>query len=199
MDPIMRICLILITGNNSASVFSALSEGPRLEELKLAFSSSPAYGRGIDWTRYSVNDARFIMLLYLEQLPEPVIPFRYHNRFCEPLRNVRTSSMDNASFDAEKAVGLYQDLIAELPPINRHVLLYILDVLALYKIKASGLAALFQPGLLKARGPKRRDPIDTRLSQKVLIFLVDNQVSFPLGLPGTALYDEPHILLNTLD
>jgi hypothetical protein len=131
------------------------------------------------------------MLLYLEQLPEAVVPFHYHTRFCEPLRNVRTSSMDNGSFDAEKAISLYQDLIAELPPINRHVLLYILDILALYKGKTCGLIALFQPGLLKAR-EARRDQIQTRLSQKVLIILVDNQASFPLGLPGTALYDESH-------
>lgn len=189
----------MTTGTKFPGIFSALSGGPRLEELKLAFSSSPNYGRGTDWTRYSVNDARFIMLLYLEQLPEPVIPFRYHTRFCEPLRNVRISSIGNGSFDSEKAVGLYQDLIAELPPINRHILLYILDILALYKVKASGLAALFQPGLLKARGAKRRDPIETRLSQKVLIFLVDNQASFPLGLPGTALYDKPHVSLGPLD
>jgi hypothetical protein len=187
------------TGTNFPGVFSALSGGPRLDELKLAFSSSPFYGRGIDWTRYSVNDARFVMLLYLEQLPEPVIPFRYHTRFCEPLRNVRTFSISNGSFDSEKAVGLYQDLIAELPPINRHVLLYILDILALYTVKASELAALFQPGLLKARGIKRRDLIETRLSQKVLTFLVDNQASFPLGLPGTALYDESHDSLGPLD
>jgi hypothetical protein len=131
------------------------------------------------------------MLLYLEQLPEPVIPFHHYTRFCEPLRNVRTSSMGNGIFDSEKAVSLYQDLIAELAPINRHVLLYILDILALYKDKACGLTALFQPGLLKVR-EARRDQIQTRLSQKVLIFLVDNQASFPLGLPRTALYDESH-------
>jgi hypothetical protein len=139
------------------------------------------------------------MLLYLEQLPEPVVPFRHYTRFCEPLRKVRTSSVVSGLFDSEKAVGLYQGLIAELPPINRHVLLCILDMLASYKVKASGLAVLFQPGLLKARGAKRRDPIETRLSQKVLIFLVDNQASFPLGLPGTALYDKPHVSLGPLD
>jgi hypothetical protein len=185
------------TGTNVEGVFSTPRLEERVQELKVTFDTPPTYGKGLDWTHYSVHDAGHVMILYLEQLPEPVIPYCYHQRFCQPLRKHHIFSVDS-----EKVVRYYQGLIAELPSVNRHVLLYVLDLLAVFMSRANinqmdtpELAALFQPSLLGVPRVYRRDPKEPQLSQDALLFLIDNQNSFPLGLQGTAMYDEPPVRL----
>jgi hypothetical protein len=39
------------------------------------------YGKGLDWTGYSVYDAATCLLRYLKRLPEPVIPYDLYNKF----------------------------------------------------------------------------------------------------------------------
>ena len=95
-------------------------------------------------------------------------------------------------FDQTKAIITYQRLITELPPLNRQLLLYILDLLAVFASKSdinlmtsANLAAIFQPGLL-SHPNHDMSPQEYRLSQDVLIFLIDNQDSFLIGMSGTA-------------
>lgn len=96
------------------------------------------------------------------------------------------------SFDADRAIRAYQALITELPPLNRQLLLYILDLLAVFasksdlnKMTTANLAAIFQPGLL-SHPQHDMAPQEYRLSQDVLIFLIENQDSFLIGMHGTA-------------
>jgi hypothetical protein len=51
------------------------------------------------------------------------------------------------------------------------------------------LAAIFQPGLL-SHPDHCLSPNEQRLSQDVLIFLIDNQDRFLFGMAGTAVDDE---------
>lgn len=95
-------------------------------------------------------------------------------------------------FDPAKVIKVYQALITELPPLNRQLLLYILDLLAVFasksdlnKMTTPNLAAIFQPGLL-SHPQHDLAPQEYRLSQDVLIFLIENQDSFLIGMPGTA-------------
>lgn len=95
-------------------------------------------------------------------------------------------------FDPDAAVQIYQRLIKELPALNRQLLLYILDLLAVFaaksdvnKMTTSNLAAIFQPGIL-SHPQHDMSPQDYRLSQDVLIFLIDNQDHFLIGMEGTA-------------
>jgi hypothetical protein len=162
----------------------------RVQELRLAFDSPPRYGKGLDWTGYSVHDAARIMLLYFEQLPEPVIPLDHYERFCAPMRKPQSGSKKYAT----EAVRIYQGLVTDLPPLNRQLFLYILDFLAVFASKADlnkmytdKLAVIFQQSLLANHN---RDPQELRINQGVLFFLIENQDSFLLGMPGTALDDE---------
>ena len=89
-------------------------------------------------------------------------------------------------------IDRFQQLIKELPPLNRQLLLYILDLLAVFASKAdinrmtsANLAAIFQPGML-SHPQHDMSPPDYRLSQDVIIFLIDNQDSFLIGMTGTA-------------
>ena len=84
---------------------------------------------------------------------------------------------------------MYQQLIGELPKLNGQLLLYILDLLAVFAensaanlMPAANLAAIFQPGLI-SHPDHGMNPQEYRVSQEVLIFLIEHQDRF---LPTSA-------------
>jgi GTPase-activating protein SAC7 len=99
---------------------------------------------------------------------------------------------DVGNFDHDSAVATFQRLITELPPLNRQLLLYVLDLLAVFSSKSdlnrmnsANLAAIFQPGII-SHPTHDMAPKEYRLSQDVLIFLIENQDNFLFGMSGTA-------------
>lgn len=192
--------LTLCIATDVEGIFRLAGSEKRIKELKIAFDSPDRYGKGLDWTGYTVHDAANILRRYFNQLPEPIIPLEFYERFRDPLKNHQAQAvgvMDAQSptigdFDQEAAIRIYQALITELPPLNRQLLLYILDLLAVFasksdlnKMTTPNLAAIFQPGLL-SHPQHDMAPQEYRLSQDVLIFLIENQDSFLIGMPGTA-------------
>jgi GTPase-activating protein SAC7 len=172
----------------------------RIKELQVIFDSPDRYGKGLDWTGYTVHDAANILRRYLNQLPQPIVPLEFYERFRHPLRDhvsqalgdTEAAAHEFTNFDHDKAIATYQQLITELPPLNRQLLLYILDLLAVFASKSdvnlmtsANLSAIFQPGLL-SHPDHDMSVQDYRLSQDVLIFLIDNQDSFLIGMSGTA-------------
>ena len=150
----------------------------------MIFNSPDKYGKGLDWTGYTVHDAANVLRRYLNQLPEPIIPLEFYGRFREPL------STPSHNPPVPSAIRAYQRLISELPPLNRQLLLYILDLLAVFASKseqnlmtASNLAAIFQPGLI-SHPNHDMVPGEYRLSQEVLVFLITHQDHFLLGMRG---------------
>lgn len=145
-----------------------------------------------------MHDAANILRRYLNQLPEPIVPLDFYEAFREPIRNHQrqavgsTEAVDIGDFDYERAVATYQQLIRELPPLNKQLLLYILDLLAVFasksdknRMNSNNLSAIFQPGLL-SHPTHDMAPMEYRLSQDVLIFLIENQDHFLFGMNGTA-------------
>ena len=166
----------------------------------MQFDSPDRYGKGLDWTGYTVHDAANILRRYFNQLPEPIIPLSFYERFRDPLRNhqaeavgeLEAQSPSVGQFDHEAAIAEYQKLMTELPPLNRQLLLYILDLLAVFasksdlnKMTTANLSAIFQPGIL-SHPHHDMAPQEYRLSQDILIFLIDNQDNFLIGMQGTA-------------
>ncbi|KAF2733609.1 RhoGAP-domain-containing protein [Polyplosphaeria fusca] len=181
-------------------IFRLAGSEKRIKELKIAFDAPPRYGKGLDWTGYTVHDAANILRRYFNQLPEPIIPLQHYDDFRQPLRNHQAEAVGQiegqapsiGGFDPDSAVMIYQHLIKELPSLNRQLLLYILDLLAVFaaksdvnKMTTSNLAAIFQPGIL-SHPQHDMSPQEYRLSQDVLIFLIDNQDHFLIGMEGTA-------------
>ncbi|CAK7223352.1 GTPase activating protein (GAP) for Rho1p [Sporothrix bragantina] len=180
-------------------IFRLSGSEKRIKELKLAFDSPDRYGKGLSWTGYTVHDAANVLRRYLNDLPEPVVPLDFYERFREPLRHAIKQGSGDADgpqfmegFDMGAAIGQYQGLITELPPLNRQLLLYILDLLAVFAAKADvnrmnsqNLAAIFQPGIL-SHPTHAMAPEEYRLNQIVLIFLIENQDHFLIGMRGTA-------------
>ena len=181
-------------------IFRLAGSEKRIKELRNQFDSPDRYGKGLDWTGYTVHDAANILRRYFNQLPEPIIPLDFYDRFRDPLRNHQAQAvgqMDAQSpsvgeFHHDGTIRRYQNLITELPPLNRQLLLYILDLLAVFasksdlnKMTTQNLSAIFQPGTL-SHPQHDMAPPEYRLSQDVLIFLIDNQDSFLIGMQGTA-------------
>jgi RhoGAP domain len=94
----------------------------------------------------------------------------------------------------EETIKTYQKLIGELPKLNGQLLLYILDLLAVFAenstanlMPATNLAAIFQPGLI-SHPDHDMDPQEYKVSQEVLIFLIEHQDRF---LPNQAVRRDP--------
>lgn len=157
----------------------------RIKDLQTIFDSPEKYGKGLDWTGYTVHDAANVLRRYLNQLPEPIIPLDFYNKFRDPL------TVQPEKFSVNEAIRVYQRLISELPPLNRQLLLYILDLLAVFASKseanrmtAENLAAIFQPGLI-SHPSHEMAPQAYKLSQDVLVFLINHQDHFLMGMRGT--------------
>lgn len=188
----------LFTATDVEGIFRLNGSAKRIKDLQEIFDSPERYGKGLDWTGYTVHDAANVLRRYLNQLPEPIVPLEFYERFREPLRIYQQAAQTNGltadaePFDHPKAVAAYQQLIRDLPPLNKQLLLYILDLLAVFASKSdqnrmpsANLAAIFQPGML-SHPQHYMSPDEYKLSQDVLIFLIENQDHFLFGMNGTA-------------
>ncbi|KAF3393946.1 Rho-GTPase-activating protein 5 [Penicillium rolfsii] len=178
-------------------IFRLNGSAKRIKDLQEIFDSPERYGKGLDWSGYTVHDAANVLRRYLNQLPEPIVPLEFYERFREPLRvyqrqvQAEKEPVGAEKFDHAKAVETYQRLIVELPPLNKQLLLYILDLLAVFASKSdqnrmtsANLSAIFQPGML-SHPQHDMSPEEYKLSQDVLIFLIENQDHFLVGMSGT--------------
>ncbi|KAF5681067.1 GTPase activating protein [Fusarium heterosporum] len=180
-------------------IFRLSGSEKRIKELKTIFDSPDRYGKGLVWDGYTVHDAANVLRRYLNDLPEPVVPLDLYEKFRDPLRGATKQAVGDAegpqfvdNFNEKAAIIQYQRLITELPPLNRQLLLYILDLLAVFAAKADenrmnsqNLAAIFQPGML-SHPAHAMAPEEYRLNQCVIIFLIENQDHFLIGMQGTA-------------
>jgi len=196
-----------LVATETEGIFRLAGAERRIKELQSIFNSPERYGKGLDWTPYTVHDSANVLRRYLNQLPEPIIPLEFYNQIRAPLKYHQAEAVgeiphqekDIGGFDPDAAITTYQRLITELPPLNRQLLLYLLDLLAVFASKSevnlmtsSNLAAIFQPGILSHPNHDMA-PNEYRLSQDVLIFLIEHQDHFLVGMQGTAA-DEKTIL-----
>lgn len=161
-------------------VFRIAGSQKRMRELQETFDSPPKYGRDVDWSKYSVHDAASVFRRYLNQMPEPIIPLYLYNEF----RNIVTKK----PFEANAAIMTYRLLITSSPPANQYLLLYVLDLLAVFArasdknlMPASNLAVIFQPGMF-SHPTHLNSAEEHRIAVEVLEFLIEHQDYFVLGL-----------------
>ena len=98
--------------------------------------------------------------------------------------------------DEEEKIAAYQDLISKLPPPHSCLLMYLLDLLALFAhhseenlMDSKNLASVFQPGVL-SHPNHAMSPGEYMTSAAVLKFLIDHQSSFTLPQPAMDEDDE---------
>lgn len=162
-------------------IFRISGSVKRVNALEFQFDqSSSSYGLDLNWEGYTVHDAASLLRRYLNKLPDPVIPFAYYQEFRDVMSN-------NTYRDTEQRIEEFQKLIQSLPPPHQHLLLYLLDTLNLFSINAAetkmdipNLAAVFCPGIL--RHPDHNNPIQYKISQYVIEFLIEFQSLFTMQL-----------------
>lgn len=111
-------------------VFRIAGSQKRMKELQELFEKPPKYGKNVDWSRttYSVHDAASVLRRYFNHMPEPIVPLHLYSEF----RNV----IIKKPFDPESAIKTYRLLIQSSPPANQYLLLYVLDLLAVFARKS---------------------------------------------------------------
>ena len=174
-------------------IFCVSGSAIRLQKLEAAFNEPPRYGGGTDWSGYTVHDAAAILIRFLQGLPESIIPVDMYEVFQTPLKPHRSREDRSSSpiFEAT-IISEYQEQIGLLPPLSRQLLLYLLDILAVFasnsavnKMTSARLARVFQPVILSPvrSGEEFIEEAKSRqLSEDVLIFLIENQDHFLIGM-----------------
>ena len=153
----------------------------RVRELRQMFDTPDRYGNGINWVGYTVHDAVGVLLLYLETLPEPTIPFDAYESFRGAL----------GSIEGSNAITVYQDLIQNLPSSNRQLLLYLLDAAShlIYGDGTNGLSAPLMASILQRAVLHHPDhesvPAELSINRTVLDFLIESIDQFLNGLALT--------------
>lgn len=177
-------------GTEVKDLFTVSGSPLRLQKLEAAFNEPPRYGEGFDWSGYTVHDAASILLRFLLRLPEPIIPLRMYEAFQEPVQANKQYPI-NAIFN-NQAIRKYQEQFALLPPYLRQLLLYLLDLLAVFASKsesnnltAERLATIFQPAILspvRAGEEFVEESAYRKLSRAILTYLIKHQESFLVGM-----------------
>ena len=174
-------------------IFCISGSALRLQKLEAIFNEPPRYAHRMDWSGYTVHDAAVILIRFLHGLPEPIIPVDMYEAFQTPLNRYqdRAGRSPSSTFEASK-VAEYQEQIGLLPPSSRQLLLYLLDLLAVFayrshvnKMTSARLARVFQPVILSPvrRGEEFIEEAKSRqLSEDVLIFLIEYQDHFFIGM-----------------
>ncbi|PWN33008.1 RhoGAP-domain-containing protein [Meira miltonrushii] len=165
-------------------VFRIAGSQKRMRELQEIFDTAPRYGKHLTWDNYSVHDCASVLRRYLNQMPEPIVPLDLYNEF----RNV----MSRKPVDDAAAIKTYRLLTESMPPANRYLLLYVLDLLAVFARKsdinlmpASNLAVIFQPGIF-SHPSHLTDANEHKLAVEVLQFLIEHQDHFVLAVSPPA-------------
>ena len=132
-----------------------------MHKLQAYFDSGQRYGRAIDWMRYMVYDAACVLIRYLYQLPDSLIPrghvgrllLIYHPHEASHHPSANHSVSENKSNDAITAL---KTVIQDLLPLHRHSLLYLIDILSaialrceVNKMTAQAIATIFQHCILQ--------------------------------------------------
>ncbi|CAO3596743.1 unnamed protein product [Absidia cylindrospora] len=159
-------------------IFRLPGNARRLRILQTIFDTPETYGSQLDWRGYTVHDAACILRRFINYLPEPVITLANYRPFKE--------TIDQTFPSINEKVDAFQVLIEKLPLPNQYLLLYILDMLAIFvtttrftRMDIDCLAAVFVPGILSHPDDKL-NPSSYKHSQKVLRFLIDHQEMFSM-------------------
>ncbi|KAK9375729.1 uncharacterized protein V1513DRAFT_430703 [Lipomyces chichibuensis] len=179
---IVAICGFFLEQNalHVQGIFRVSGSVKRVREIQRIFATGPDFGYNIDWTGYTVHDAASLLRRYLNSLPEPIIPLRFYDDFRSPFIHPLTQTKQFKKHEMNEVIVKLHGLIQQLPPANRQLLLYILDLLQLFAknskknmMPAANLAAIFQPCIL-SHPSHHALPEEYTTSQEAVIFMIEH-------------------------
>ncbi|KAH6874727.1 hypothetical protein B0T10DRAFT_585904 [Thelonectria olida] len=169
-----------ISGVEIQDVFAINGNPVRMSSMQRILESPPMYGRQYDWDEFTVHDTAGVLLRYLKSLPEPIIPYDHFARYVEQCNVFLDRELDedeDASF-----FDRIRTLILELPALNRQLLIYLLDIMAVFASKSDRnkmtplrLVSIFQPSILSDI-PAAMDAEAHRVAAQIVVAILDKEV-----------------------
>ncbi|KAF2018600.1 hypothetical protein BU24DRAFT_418122 [Aaosphaeria arxii CBS 175.79] len=164
-------------GTETDRVLTTPGNDSHVEQLITTFNSPERrYGRGMSWNGYTVYDAATALHRYLCSLPSPLFPQQFAQQLMfpslsEPFRHPTPNETENLVLDC-------QATMKELPILNRHLLLWLLDILAVFLAKADlnneTMDRVVEHYHNAVFGPC--EVLDISMRQKLMLgFLIENQ------------------------
>ncbi|KAK9488355.1 hypothetical protein V1527DRAFT_166621 [Lipomyces starkeyi] len=183
---VVAICGLFLEQNalHVQGIFRVSGSVKRVREIQRIFATGPDFGHNIDWTGYTVHDAASLLRRYLNGLPEPIIPLEFYDGFRSPFIHPLTQVKQFKKHEMNEVIVKLHALMQQLPPANRQLLLYILDLLHLFAknskknmMPAANLAAIFQPCIL-SHPSHHTLPEEYTTSQEAVIFMIEHYKVF---------------------
>lgn len=193
----------------SSGIFRISGNKKKIDFLiKNVFNIAPYYGLDFNYDEnkknlnFTINDFTSVFKFYLNNLEEPVIPYRFFVRFIEILKtfpemikffdlisdqtinskdkNEIKTSYENYDNDSKELLNLLNQIIIDLPRENKDLFIYILDLLSMIRkrsvinlMTSENLSIVFQPSIL-SHEQFFTDIEQNKLARYILRFLIEN-------------------------
>lgn len=99
-------------GLRAPHIFAQEGDAYRLQRLKSIFSSpETGYGKFLDWNQFTVYEAASLILLFLEELPQPLIPESVAKRWIAMSRQATMSGSCSAISRLDKGIDFWEEAL----------------------------------------------------------------------------------------
>ncbi|KAI9472128.1 MAG: Rho GTPase activation protein [Benjaminiella poitrasii] len=99
-------------------IFRLSGSAPEIDRLLSDFDKPPTYGKYLDLKNSDIHAITGVVKRYLRQLPDPVIPLSYHERFIE--------LYDESNMSDPLIIDAFANIIHQLPIEHFHLVHYII-------------------------------------------------------------------------
>ncbi|TRX87834.1 hypothetical protein FHL15_011274 [Xylaria flabelliformis] len=126
----MQKCCFFIKneGVTAPEIFSEPGDIFRVAKLKEIFSVGPTYGQDVNFTNYTVYDAADLIMLYLSQLPRPLIPESLAKRWISLSRQATLSGSHATRLD--QCIDFWEEALSGLRGPSRSLFKLLLNLWA---------------------------------------------------------------------
>lgn len=126
----MQKCAFFIKneGVQAPDIFAEPGDSYRVQKLKEAFSSPPTYGEELKWNNFSVYDAADLILLFLSQLPKPLISDTIAKQWISLSRQLTLSGSDSTRLD--QCIDFWEEALGGLRGPSRTLFKLLLNLWA---------------------------------------------------------------------
>uniref|UniRef100_A0A3B4ASL0 Rho GTPase-activating protein 29 n=1 Tax=Periophthalmus magnuspinnatus TaxID=409849 RepID=A0A3B4ASL0_9GOBI len=196
---------------NIKGIYRVNGAKSRVEKLCQAFENGKDL---VELSELSPHDISNVLKLYLRQLPEPLILYRYYNDFiglakeCQRViveeadirQSNQTAAKETPSVELNRVMFKIRDMLRQLPPANYRTLRYLIAHLHKVteqaeenKMTASNLGIIFGPTLVKPRQADAEVSLSSLVDYPYQALMVEllvrhyQTVFDPMPLPGSEL------------
>ncbi|KAI8628231.1 Rho GTPase activation protein [Xylariaceae sp. FL1651] len=112
----------------SPDIFAEPGDIFRVSKLKEIFSTGPTYGEDVDWSNYTVYDAADLIMLFLSQLPRPLISESLAKRWISLSRQATISGSHATRLD--QCMDFWEEALSGLRGPSRSLFKLLLNLWA---------------------------------------------------------------------